>query len=224
MHLKSLPPILVLITSIVFGSAAVAQRNAIHLHLGYHYNPNNFYLSPAELDSSFSPNQALRFGARLKYQSFFNESAKWSWHLQAEYSYRSLSYQFQTPFTDNQTFRGELEARYLDLGGGVGERFDLPKGIRLGWCLSAMVGFPLQSDTATVQNQPYPYRRATAYLPYFQLGLVAEKIFSQGEKGHWVVGVEPILRAFTRPLHQGETEQGIFGGLGFSFGVGYVFY
>lgn len=200
------------------------QKNAISLSLGYHYNPDDFYLSPAELDSAFSPEQGLRFGARFKFQSFFNESAHWAWHLQMEYSHRSVSYQFQTPFTGEQKFNGNLEGRYLDLGLGIDQRFEVKEDLRMGWSATAAVGIPFQSDTSTAELPPYPLRRATDYLPYIAVNLVSEYTFSKGEKGHWVVSLEPTARLYTRPLHKQEAGQGVFTGLGFLFGIGYVFY
>ena len=216
---------ILLTLSLGCGMLTTAQKNAVSFNLGYHYNPDEFYLSAAELDSNFSPEQGLRFGMRFKYQSFFNTTAQWAWHLQAEYSYRSIPYQFQTPYTDNQKFSGNLEAQYLDLGLGVDQRFWLQEKLRIGWSATAALGVPFQSDTTTSNRPPpYPLRRATHYLPYLELNAVLERVFSTSDKGEWYVSIEPTARLYTRPLHEQETNKSIFTGLGFSFGIGYRVY
>lgn len=196
---------LLLLSSCLFTILAYSQDKVFNLNLGYHSNPDAFYFSQAELDSSFNPEASTQFSIGLEYNQYLDDKNIWFLLFKAEYVSRSIVYRFTTPNTGENQFFGDLNASYLDLGFGGGQKIELNK-IGTGWSIAFGYGIPLQSDTITSSLPPYPLRIASNRLPYLDLSIPVEEIFEFGGKGYWEIGAAFVVRFYGNALHNFEVD------------------
>jgi hypothetical protein len=200
----------------------LGQDRAFNLNIGYHYHGDDFYFSEAELDSSFSPERKTQLSLSLEYMRFYGENKQWFILFRGGYVSRGISYRFSTAFENGREFIGDLSASYLDLAVGGGYLLPIKTDLNTGIRLSVGYGTPLQNDTITSELPPYPIRIASNTLTYLELGIPIEQVFGKTNSGFWKIGLDGIVRAYRKPLHNFEAKSVLLS-YGFTIRLGYYF-